>query len=237
MLFVPIAVARIQKTIIEVFLTNEFLLNKKSLNIAVIERDFPCGAMALASLQDMFANINAILEKENQIKIPKINLNIFRDNNIWTYNEKLHSGETVKDETYFNQNVFDIVIDNAVLRRSNIYKETTYQHHRNQTIIIRSSHYNDTTLGKARRVYCAKLLKYKKLVDKKDDGSYTTIAEIKNPINYFIQNIFRKKEFREGQLPIISRALQQKPVIGLLPTGGGKSLTFQLPTFCNQVCV
>lgn len=231
LLFVPIAVARIQKTIIEVFLANEFLLNKKSLNIAVIERDFPCGAMAFASLQDMFANINAILEKENQIKIPKINLNIFRDNNIWTYNEKLHSGETVKDENYFNQNVFDIIIDNSVLRRSNIYKETTYQHHRNQTIIIRSSHYNDTTLGKARRVYCAKLLKYKKLVDKKDDGSYTTIAEIKEPINYFIKNIFRKKEFRDGQLPIISRALQQKPVIGLLPTGGGKSLTFQLPVF------
>ena len=71
LLFVPIAVARIQKTIIEVFLTNEFLLNKETLNIAIIERDFPCGAMALASLQDMFANINAILEKENQIKIPK----------------------------------------------------------------------------------------------------------------------------------------------------------------------
>lgn len=231
LLFVPIAVARIQKTIIEIFLANEFLLNKKSLNIAVIERDFPCGAMAFASLQDMFANINAILEKENQIKIPKINLNIFRDNNVWVYDENLHIGETVKDENYFNQNVFDIIIDNSVLRRSNIYKETTYQHHRNQTIIIRSSHYNDTTLGKARRVYCAKLLKYKKLVDKKDDGSYTTIAEIKEPINYFIQNIFRKKEFRDGQLPIISRALQQKPVIGLLPTGGGKSLTFQLPVF------
>jgi len=69
-------------------------------------------------------------------------------------------------------------------------------------------------------------------LDKKnDDGSYVPVKKYESHINYFIQNIFRKVSFREGQLPIISRALQQKPVIGLLPTGGGKSLTFQLPTF------
>jgi superfamily II DNA helicase RecQ len=51
------------------------------------------------------------------------------------------------------------------------------------------------------------------------------------PIRYFLQNVFRKKDFREGQLPIISRAMQQLAVIGLLPTGGGKSITFQLSAF------
>lgn len=45
---------------------------------------------------------------------------------------------------------------------------------------------------------------------------------------YFLQNIFRKNEFRPGQEAIINRALQANDVIGLLPTGGGKSLTFQL---------
>jgi ATP-dependent DNA helicase RecQ len=75
------------------------------------------------------------------------------------------------------------------------------------------------------------LLHYKSLVRKKDDGSYVPVSKYESHINFFIQNIFRKVSFREGQLPIISRALQQKPVIGLLPTGGGKSLTFQLPSF------
>jgi len=52
--------------------------------------------------------------------------------------------------------------------------------------------------------------------------------EIKECLTFFLQNIFRKKEFRSGQLPILNRALQGKSVIGLLPTGGGKSLTYQL---------
>jgi ATP-dependent DNA helicase RecQ len=75
------------------------------------------------------------------------------------------------------------------------------------------------------------LLNFKNLVDKKNDGSYSSIEKYEKNINFFIQNIFRKSSFRPGQLPIISRALQQKPVIGLLPTGGGKSLTYQLPVF------
>lgn len=43
-----------------------------------------------------------------------------------------------------------------------------------------------------------------------------------------MQNIFRKPSFRHGQLPILSRSLSDKTTIGLLPTGGGKSLTYQL---------
>jgi len=47
---------------------------------------------------------------------------------------------------------------------------------------------------------------------------------------YFLQNIFRKSSFREGQLSIINRILQNKDVIGILPTGSGKSLTYQICT-------
>lgn len=47
-------------------------------------------------------------------------------------------------------------------------------------------------------------------------------------ITYFLQNVFRKEAFRPGQLGIINRAVQTQDVIGLLPTGGGKSLTYQI---------
>lgn len=230
LIFIPLAVARIQKTLIEYFLKHTEIFEKEKIEIAIIERDFPCGALAVQILKDLFENINALLEVEDKLVLPEISLTIF-DNENWVYNKDLHLNAKIENEAYFKNNDFDIIIDHSILRRSNIYNETDFQQHRSKTIKIRSAHYVDTSYGKSRRVYCADLLNYKSLVKKNDDGSYDAIEETKKNVNYFIQNIFRKKEFRDGQLPIISRALQQKPVIGLLPTGGGKSLTFQLPTF------
>ena len=54
------------------------------------------------------------------------------------------------------------------------------------------------------------------------------VKEAKEKLEYFVQLIFRKNKFRVGQLPILNRALKNKSIIGLLPTGGGKSLTYQL---------
>ena len=47
-------------------------------------------------------------------------------------------------------------------------------------------------------------------------------------LTYCLQSLFRKSSFRAGQLRIINRALQCLDVIGILPTGAGKSLTYQL---------
>jgi ATP-dependent DNA helicase RecQ len=56
---------------------------------------------------------------------------------------------------------------------------------------------------------------------------YNTLKQ-QQALKYFLQNIFRKTKFRPGQEAIINRSLIGEDVIGLLPTGGGKSLTFQL---------
>jgi ATP-dependent DNA helicase RecQ len=47
-------------------------------------------------------------------------------------------------------------------------------------------------------------------------------------IEYFLQRLFRKPKLREGQFDIISRALDAKDTVALLPTGAGKSIAFQL---------
>ncbi|OFX56895.1 MAG: hypothetical protein A2046_00060 [Bacteroidetes bacterium GWA2_30_7] len=59
--------------------------------------------------------------------------------------------------------------------------------------------------------------------------NYNVTDEDKPVLEFFLQNIFDKIKFREGQFPIISNALNRKDTIGLLPTGGGKSLCYQLP--------
>jgi ATP-dependent DNA helicase RecQ len=228
LIYIPFAVARIQKAIIEHFIANQDLLKKPALKIAIIERDLPCGALAINSLKELFANLNALLEDKDKLELPELELSIF-ENKKWVINPDLHCEYKPKSEDDFRADDFDFIIDHSILRRSEIYKEKEY--YTRKSIVIRSSHYYDNSIESSKKIYCANLLKYKELTTKKPNGSYDDKIEFKKYINFFIQNIFRKSEFRPGQLPIISRALQQKPVIGLLPTGGGKSLTYQLPVF------
>lgn len=47
-------------------------------------------------------------------------------------------------------------------------------------------------------------------------------------LEFFLQNIFDKLNFWQGQLSIICNALNRKDTIGLLPTGAGKSICYQL---------
>jgi len=59
-------------------------------------------------------------------------------------------------------------------------------------------------------------------------------------LTHLLQNLFRKAEFREGQIEVIARAISLQHTIGLLPTAAGKSLCYQLasmtqPGFCLVV--
>ncbi len=224
LIFVPIVVARLQKTIIQHLIQQKELLKKETIKIAVIERDLPGAALAIDGLNKWFINIGGLLNEEQKANLPYLELTIF-DNPKWVHDAQLHCNYTPKSETDFEEQAYDVIIDHSVLRRSNVFLEHDF--FSNRKILVRSAHFADKRPGKKRRTYCGELLHYNSLVKKLDDGTY--ISNEKEPyIRYFLQNIFRKKEFRTGQLPIISRALQQKSVVGLLPTGAGKSIAYQL---------
>lgn len=59
--------------------------------------------------------------------------------------------------------------------------------------------------------------------------SYNITKQDEKTLEFFLQNIFNKPSFRDGQFPILQNALNRRDTIGLLPTGGGKSLCYQLP--------
>ena len=62
----------------------------------------------------------------------------------------------------------------------------------------------------------AEPIKYK--FTDKDDASF----------KFLLKNLFGHDDFRTGQLPIIKNILSREDTIGILPTGTGKSLCFQL---------
>jgi len=227
LIFVPIAVARIQKTLIEYLLRNDDLLGNNTLKIVAIERDFPCSALAVQILKQTIKSITNILDSKEQFNFPDFELTIVQ-NEKYVYNKNLHLGCELLNINQINLDDFDLVIDHSILRRSNIYRENDIFYNYENTLRIRSSHFVDNSFGLKRKIYCADLVTYKNLVSRQNDGSFKINNDYEDSIKYFLQNIFRKQEFRPGQLPIISRALQQKPVIGLLPTGSGKSITYQL---------
>lgn len=64
---------------------------------------------------------------------------------------------------------------------------------------------------------------------------YDIDEDEKSTLEYFLLNIFGKPKFRPKQFEIIQNALNRKNVIGLLPTGSGKSITFQLAALLQPI--
>lgn len=49
-----------------------------------------------------------------------------------------------------------------------------------------------------------------------------------------LRDIFRLASFREGQREIVDAVISGKNALVLMPTGGGKSLTYQIPALCRD---
>lgn len=225
-LLTPIAVARFQKIIIEALITGHLQTDVAEWDILVEEHDVPFGALALRDLADAFHHLTQLSEEYCDMVFPKVNLDVI--SNAEFFNSPLHLDANVSKEAnakHFKKK-YHLVVDMAILKlNEDIYDSFSRFHCLNNCYFkIRSVQQEK----KPRTIYTASLIKYKNLVKKENTGEYTEVEESKEHLNYFLQLIFRKESFRPGQLPILDRALQNQPVIGLLPTGGGKSLTYQI---------
>lgn len=226
----PVGIARVQKTITEALLIGKLDINTPSWDILVQERDVPCAALAIAELKEMFNHLTALSQEYDEIKFPKVKLTIISSPEF--QDSPLHKVDGIpvsillEPSASIKNHAFDLVIDVAVMRRAHLenISFSEFKSRNDCYFNIRSSHY----LYGERQIYTSDVIDYKPLVTKKSNGEYEDIDELKVHLEYFMQTLFRKKSFRPGQLPILSRALQNKCVIGLLPTGGGKSLTYQI---------
>lgn len=212
---IPFAVARIEKTLIHLLFEGKLNINANEWNIAIIEQDIPCGNLAIEDFEEL---INSLLKlKGDTEKLPKIN--VFVERNERFANANLRSTTNIdKNKKY------DLLIDVSILQRSGLTKINDSVNAATK-VLIRSAHSPKTV----RNFKTTSLISYKPL-GKKNTQKNIFIEDKKQveALEKFVQTIFRKTGFRAGQVEIINRAIQGLSVIGLLPTGSGKSLTYQL---------
>ncbi|MGM9794967.1 MAG: DEAD/DEAH box helicase [Candidatus Aphodosoma sp.] len=222
---IPLAVARIEKTILEALLTKQLSLDKGNWNVLVKEADVPYAAIALHELAEMLNHLASASQDYAEMHFPEIKLSVINSN----YSDsRLHPGANVYSSSckQLTDQTFDIVIDFSLYEKSNPrdVEFSQFKANNNCYFNVRASE----SIYSERYIYTSDRIVYKPLTKLNQQGTHDNIEDNVAHLRYFIQLLFRKENFREGQLPIISRALQLKSVIGLLPTGGGKSLTYQI---------
>lgn len=212
---IPFAVARIQKTILHLLFDGKLNINAEEWNFAIVEQDIPCGSLAIEDFKELLSSLFKL--KGSTEKLPKINVFVESDERF--ANANLHSSNNIdKSKKY------DLFIDISILQRSGL-TNINNTINADTKVLIRSAHSPKTD----RNFKTTSLITYKPL-GKKDTQKNIFIEnkEQVEALEKFVQTIFRKTRFRTGQVEIINRAIQGLSVIGLLPTGAGKSLTYQL---------
>ena len=211
LLLEPLLVTRIQHAISRALLDGQLdAVKGLSIKTLAVERDIRCTKAALEELSESIEHLVDFAETE--FRVPKIHFEVTSCN--------LDTIEQYVSECY------DLVIDVSFYRRTppsvaldDIKRKAAYS-----ISIVTAS---PQAIAEGFSIVTGENIVYSPIVQKLQDGTYGALS-MSQHLRYFLQNIFRKVDFRPGQLPILDRALRDKSVIGLLPTGGGKSLTYQL---------
>jgi ATP-dependent DNA helicase RecQ len=217
----PHAVARIQYSLVKAVISGFLSFDEKVWKIAVLERDVPCARLAT---EDLKRFLGAFAQLENTGRVfPEIELSVyytaeFEDSSLRNKNDL--SLQVIGE----NKTSFDVFIDISMLERDGLSK-------RHEAVVydtflqIRSAYHFPI---RTQPFLTSNRITWGNLVLPVENDQWEDHPLTSKGLEFFIQNIFRKKTFRDGQLRILDRALRNQTVIGLLPTGGGKSLTYQL---------
>lgn len=200
------AIARIQKTFIEAIISERLDPNKREWKILIIEDNTSVAKISLEDFSEAYHNLIAMTKDYDHMVLPKLSVSTKND----------ASSEIEYDA------VIDVSIDQICNAKEVAFSK--FKASNDCYFIVRSSE----KVYEERILYTTERIRYKAFVERNSQGLYNNIETNCSKLRYFLRLIFRKEDFRPGQLPILSRALQLKSVIGLLPTGGGKSLTYQL---------
>lgn len=222
--YIPVSVARMEKVIVEAMISGHLDWNAAKWDVLVKENDHPCAALAFEDLKQIYNNLTALTVNYSDRKFPDVALTIISTQT----KSPLHLDATVMESpsAAVLAKEYDLVIDysfNDFCNSRNV-EFSEFKAKNKCYFNVRSSEevYDERT------IYTTERIQYRALTTRDERGVYLPNEEEVAHLRYFLQLLFRKQDFRDGQLPILNRAVQLESVIGLLPTGGGKSLTYQL---------
>jgi superfamily II DNA helicase RecQ len=201
----PLAVARIQRVLLELIRGGIISVDAPVWNIVVLDRDglAGCGETAIEDFQYWLRKLWAIYRPG--VPGPDIRIREISQHD---------SGPTIQEQV-------DVLLDVSVqLRYGASLPEPPGLPDAIQRVVIRSDYFPSDQ---------DHYLSFGDLLSPKVDG-----AQLEQELIYFLQNIFRKVAFRPKQTDIIIRALRGESVIALLPTGAGKSITYQMATLLQN---
>lgn len=200
----PTAIIRFQLLFLEL-LANDYIKFGETWKFN-IKCDEPLGDFAKLAIEDVYIWLNNLVMLRDKHELPKFDYDI-----------------KVCGSADFNTEISSINIDFSLLQRytnENILNPNT--------IYVRTDYFDFSEkrikkgkgIGIDKNYFC---------VSTAQSIDYNITDRDKPTLRFFLQNLFNKRDFREGQFAIIANALNLRDTIGLLPTGGGKSLCFQLP--------
>lgn len=197
----PTAIIRFQVLLIEL-LTHKYLTFDEDWNFNILAHENLPDFVELA-INDLLIWIDKLWQLKNKQELKKPIFNIAITN----------------DKTKFQPTTKAINIDFSLFKRYTDENKIS-----EDVIFVRTDYFDYNSKRNA-----IGLDKNYFRVSTTEPINYNVTDEDKPILEFFLDNIFDKPSFREGQFPIISNALNRKDTIGLLPTGGGKSLCYQLP--------
>lgn len=210
LLLEPLLITRIQHAISRVLLDGQLDTSGITIKTLAVERDIRCAKAALEEFSEAIGHLVDFAETE--FSVPKIHFEVT-------------SCDLSNIEQYISED-YDLVMDVSFYKTTQSSTALTdIKHKARLSVSITTA--MPQTIAEGFSIVTGENIIYSPIVKKLQDGTYGPLPMAQH-LRYFLQNLFRKVDFRPGQLPILNRSLRDKSVIGLLPTGGGKSLTYQL---------
>lgn len=223
-LLIPHAVQRCLRGLLLLY-SHEVLNSARKQRILIIEEDLPVTAEAFRVLQAIWMNVHVLAP--DVPPAPELDLDVIGGD------PKLYSGKT-EAVRYVDapDGNYDGILSHSFLLDAGFSGDKERAHfQRVSPNLIRLRH--AVGFRTERSLQWCEHVRYdladveRAVTGRNDDTSQPIPQEKHEALFFFLRHVFRKRNFWDGQLRVIARLLQGKASIVLLPTGGGKSLTYQ----------